>query len=677
MLRVNKKILSIISAMVLSSSLILCDINSSTVEVSASTTSLNSYGLTNDTADGTILHAFSWSFNTIKSKMKEIADAGYSSIQVSPIERCYQQSGQHTWEWENTYQPTKYEIGNYVVGSRDEFKSMCDEADKYGIKIIVDIVANHVSPHWEQVDSSLKNGQNFYHNKGGVQSWTNRWNLTQQDLLGLPDLNTANKNLQNMLINFIHDCQNCGADGFRFDTTKHIELPTNIDGSFGSDFWPTITSAIKAKDSNAFIYGEVLQDTGDAYYGYSQYLGLTADSYGASIRNAITSHNIMGIGDYNSSGVSADKLVTYSETHDTYANADGSSAGLNDWQVRKGYEIVAARDKGTPLFLARPKSTGRDGNGKLEGPMGQPGDDWNNSEVKAVNKFHNAMVGKSEYIRKINNNTIAIERGKDGMVVVNLDGGFDGYIDTFMNSGTYKDQVSGRESEVSNGKIHVKVNSGMTAVIYNPEKGSVIVDPIDPSEEKTAYLKLPAGWGEPYAYVYEEGGGSVKQNAAWPGIKMSKVSDGLYSYKVDSSFTNPLVIFNDKNNQYPASGASGLSLSKSMILEGNSWAAYNTSQDPEVTKKIAYIELPLGWNEPYAYVYEEGSGSVKQNAAWPGIKMIKVSDRLYKYEVDSSFTNPLVIFNDGNNQYPASGQKGLSLNGSMIYKNDNWSLYAD
>lgn len=35
--------------------------------------------------DGAILHAWCWSFNTIKQNMKAIKDADYTSIQTSPI----------------------------------------------------------------------------------------------------------------------------------------------------------------------------------------------------------------------------------------------------------------------------------------------------------------------------------------------------------------------------------------------------------------------------------------------------------------------------------------------------------------------------------------------------------------------------------------------------------------
>ncbi|MBD7912754.1 MULTISPECIES: starch-binding protein [Clostridium] len=764
MIRLRKRLTSLILTIAVASGLSFGNVakeasaavNSENIEAKA-TSDVNNYGLANRTQDGTILHAFSWSFNTIRERMKEIADCGYSSIQVSPIQTCYQGPKQHTWEWENTYQPTYNKIGNYIVGSKEEFKAMTAEAHKYGIKIIVDIVANHVSGHRESVDPSIMNNYNLFHHNGiiGDGEWQNRWALTQKEVLGLADYNTQSKDVQNMIISYLDDCMDSGADGFRFDTAKHIELPN--DGNFGGDFWPTILNAIRSKNSSAFVYGEILQDTGDNYLGYAALMGTNGDTYSRVVRGAVCNHNLFtDLVNYQvPDGVQADKIVTYVETHDTYANSDnnkrdqGGTRPVNNWQIRKGYSIIAARAKGVPLFFARPKFDGYNSEGKLEGPIGVSTDDWKDPEVVAVNKFRNAMIGKSEYVRQINNNTIGIERGSDGIVIVNLDGGYNGRLQTNLKDGQYKDQVSGRTATVSNGYINLQIDSGKTAVFYNPsdikvasvsaspESTSFSTNTLDvmlnakytsesyysidgkervsysdgkiikigaekqygenvtitlygkdlngkeissktytftktkePISKHTAYIKLPAGWGEPYAYVYEENNGTVKNNASWPGVKMTRVKDDIYSYVVDSSFTNPLVIFTDKNQQCPYQGASGLKLSGSMIYENGNWHSYI----PDVnTDNVAYIELPSGWGEPYVYVYEENNGTVKENASWPGIKMTKVEGNLYSYKVDSSFTNPLVIFTDKRNQYPASNSRGLMLKGSMIYRNGTWT----
>ena len=44
------------------------------------------------TCDDVILHAWCWSFNTIKENMKDIADAGYRYVQTSPAQECVTQT---------------------------------------------------------------------------------------------------------------------------------------------------------------------------------------------------------------------------------------------------------------------------------------------------------------------------------------------------------------------------------------------------------------------------------------------------------------------------------------------------------------------------------------------------------------------------------------------------------
>ena len=39
-------------------------------------------------ADGAILQAFCWDFNTIRESMPDIAAAGFSAVQTSPINEC-------------------------------------------------------------------------------------------------------------------------------------------------------------------------------------------------------------------------------------------------------------------------------------------------------------------------------------------------------------------------------------------------------------------------------------------------------------------------------------------------------------------------------------------------------------------------------------------------------------
>ena len=47
----------------------------------------------NYTNTETILHVWSWNFPTITENMKQIADAGFTMIQTSPVNACFSPDG--------------------------------------------------------------------------------------------------------------------------------------------------------------------------------------------------------------------------------------------------------------------------------------------------------------------------------------------------------------------------------------------------------------------------------------------------------------------------------------------------------------------------------------------------------------------------------------------------------
>ena len=90
-------------------------------------TEANNYGLASKVEDGNILHCFNWTLNDIKNELPNIAAAGFTSVQTSPLQP-HNASG--AWYW--LYQPTDSTIGN-ELGDYNALKSLCEEAQKYGI----------------------------------------------------------------------------------------------------------------------------------------------------------------------------------------------------------------------------------------------------------------------------------------------------------------------------------------------------------------------------------------------------------------------------------------------------------------------------------------------------------------------------------------------------------------
>ena len=163
----NKRMLYSICAIILSVVMVLLDVGVANKYVAASTnatstnvTSTNGYELVDNIQDASILHCWNWSYKTIEDNMQLIAESGYSAIQTSPATqpKDYTYKGVvgsevgiqgygGTGNWWKLYQPVTQSVcdnGQTWLGTKEELESMCQTAEKYGIKVIVDIVANHM-----------------------------------------------------------------------------------------------------------------------------------------------------------------------------------------------------------------------------------------------------------------------------------------------------------------------------------------------------------------------------------------------------------------------------------------------------------------------------------------------------------------------------------------------------
>ena len=434
-----------------------------------------------DTNDDVILHAWSWSFDTIAANMRDIAEAGYAYVQTSPANTCfvgedggmalYSQPGDSVrGKWYYYYQPTDWKIGNYLLGSRDQFKAMMDSAAKYNVKVIVDVLPNHTAVDHTAVlpdlDNAVGGHDKLFHANGfnDITDYNDRYQCTTGKMGGLPDVNTENPDFQAYYMNYVNDLLSLGVRGFRYDTAKHIGLPSDPLDSLAerNNFWDIATGREEVKGvrlgvprDSLFIYGEVLQDRNVKEAEYGEYMDLTASSYGHALRT------VLDKGDFNADSllvwhhpVDGKHLVTWVESHDTYAN-EHESAGLTDDQIRMGWVFLAARQNGTPLFFSRPAGSTREnywGNNRV-GARGN--DEFKHPEVVAVNKFRRAMHGQPETISQANNGAVvAVERGNAGIVLINLTGAPQ-YIDitTTLPAGDYTDAVHGTSFKVADGHV--------------------------------------------------------------------------------------------------------------------------------------------------------------------------------------------------------------------------------
>ena len=78
--------------------------------------------------------------------MQAIKDAGYTSVQTSPINQVIVDDGgnKSLKNWYYQYQPILHTIGHYQLGT-EEFKEMNRVADQYSIKIMLSLTTQHLT----------------------------------------------------------------------------------------------------------------------------------------------------------------------------------------------------------------------------------------------------------------------------------------------------------------------------------------------------------------------------------------------------------------------------------------------------------------------------------------------------------------------------------------------------
>ena len=422
--------------------------------------------------DGVILHCFDWKYTDIIAELPNIAAAGFNAVQTSPA----QPGGNHdpdaasgTWWW--LYQPLSFSIGTNYLGTKAELTQLCTEAHKYGIEVIVDIVANHLAGDHTYIQDALKDSQ-YWRPSQSSSYWDsvtdNRYKTTHKDL-GMPDIVSEDAYVQECVKNYVQELKSVGVDGLRWDTLKHIQVPSE-----NCVFFTTVL------DKDMYNYGEILGDPGGSSESenvalmqeYTGLMSVTDDVCGNGLRSSLNSGSVpTSLGNWAYRGVNANKLLYWAESHDTWSNdekgtgGNGYTTNISQNVIDRTYALVASRAGATSLYFSRPSAKIK--NNILAGVKGST--HFTNPEVAAVNHFHNAFNGQSEYY-STSGNIAYIERGKKGVVLVNAPGGSTSVSvpANKMMDGTYTDQITGNIFTVANGYISGNIGSTGIAVVYNP-----------------------------------------------------------------------------------------------------------------------------------------------------------------------------------------------------------------
>ena len=680
-----KKIASLVvaSALLTSSFAAITSVNAAEVD-SAQTASADST-LRDKVGDGVMLHAFNWSYNTIKENLPAIAAAGYTTVQTSPVQqpKDYSTSGDVTGQWWKLYQPISFHIAEQSwLGTKDDLKSLCDEADKYGIKIICDIVSNHIANADEtrpdSVSNQVKKYEPEFYKKRRTYTRTYKGDANDSSVQAVvqghvskcPDLVTNDTAVQGYIINLLKECIDCGVDGFRFDAAKHIE--TEDDGEYASDYWKNITTSASSyytqkTGDDLYIYGEILNNCGAdrSYSSYTKYINVTDNKTGDAVLYNVTKGKASTATNAKyKSGVAASNAVLWAESHDTYEGNSGSSgfsntADVSDENVVKAWAIVASRKDSTALFFARP-GTALMGNISTDST-------YKSTAVSEINKFHNLFVGQSEKLGS-SGDIAYVARGTSGIVLSNCKGtnASVSISGTGLADGKYTDTVSGAEFTVANGVLTGSIGNTGVAVVYN---GTTTPKAINSVES-----------------------GSFRGDTMTLTLSLENATSGTYclddSTPVKFTGTTSIRIGSD----YKPGETINLTVTATDGVKTSSMVYKYTKSTAQESGVYVFFNPAnkKGWSAPYqVYIYDEttNKGTVYKNANWPGEAMtLDPATGYYYYEVpksssisadeddenqaasdfdlSTSANTRVIISEKGGEQYPGRTDTPISLNGS-------------
>lgn len=355
-----------------------------------------------------IFHAFDQSYRDVGLYVCELAGQGYSHVQIVPAQRSKSIDA-----WYGRYQPVDYTvIEGKRSGSETDLKTLVDTAHRCGIKVIADVVFNHMAdvsdmPEYSELNFPGLSKEDFNPPCGRLIDYNDR-NSVVNCALGndvnrlLPDLDQTRETVQNIHRNHIKTLLTLGVDGFRFDAAKH--MPPHVVKSY-------VDFIDRESNNRTWNYLEVIEDQGTSAEDY-RWIAAVTDFvlYKESLLKAFSfDGNLRSL--RVPVAVNDPRSVTFGRNHDTVPqNNDNCIVGCygdpTDSYLATTY--VLAREQGTPIIL-----------------------NWDNYDSPYIRygvKFRRIMKQREAEGKNVkehvlaaidNSNVLMMERGNEGFYVVN------------------------------------------------------------------------------------------------------------------------------------------------------------------------------------------------------------------------------------------------------------------
>lgn len=415
---------------------------------------------------------FMWNFNSIAQECEYLGDVGIDWVLVAPPQEHIQGG-----EWWVGYQPVSYKLESQL-GTQSEFEGMVKDCGEQGVEIYVDAVINHMTGSSEGLGTAgteyakyeyadLYSKGDFHACEetldGQIADWANLTQVQQCELLNLADLKTEAESVQAKIVDYLQSLVDLGVTGFRIDAAKHIAV---------ADL-QAITSKLPAEIN---YIQEVIPGTPGAEP--SDYLGV-GDIFGFDLAYQLASifgQQVAFLPDTSTESpwiTPSSQTVVMVSNHDTERN--GQTLNYSQpAQFEAATALMLALDYGQPMLYSSYAFDSFDWAPKDEGGRTLDAKCAQSSLVYLTNHeagtwlcqhrmnwvsgmiaFRDETSGKALTNPQTTEAVLSFERGDKGFFAVNVtDSDLSGIeITTNLTDGTYHDQISGKELEISAGKL--------------------------------------------------------------------------------------------------------------------------------------------------------------------------------------------------------------------------------
>ena len=429
---------------------------------------------------GAFVHLFEWKWSDVAQECENfLGPKGFSAVQVSPPQEHIQGSA-----WWTRYQPVSYQLSSRS-GDAAAFADMVQRCNAAGVDVYADAVINHMangsgtgtagSPYSSGSLSYPIYSSNDFHTPCGINPedyGTDAWRVRNCQLVGLPDLDTADNYVQDTIAGYLNQLASLGVAGVRVDAAKHMS-PSDISG---------ILSRV---NSPMYVFQEVI-DLGGEAVSATEYTGtsdVTEFRYSASIGNVFKNERLAYLGNFGESWgfLAGGNAVVFTDNHDNQRGHGAGGGNVLTYKDGSLYNLANVFMLAWPYGYPKVMSS----YGFSDGDQGPPsqsvyqngsaqcGGAWicehRWDSIANMVAFRNVTDGTGVSNWWDNgNNQIAFSRGNRGFVAINREGGtLSRTFSTGLPDGQYRN-VAGDGScvTVQGGQVSLSVPAMEAAALH-------------------------------------------------------------------------------------------------------------------------------------------------------------------------------------------------------------------